>query len=150
MKKPFYEDYSNEEDADPLDAHANTPFNWSKLYQELGEELDGYELEPEQMEKLAYAFKQIFQWIVDFKIESPAAEKMIARRVISVAWTLAPDMFDGSPSLTKLAAKLGIEGRNRGYDKMILSVHTSEFSEKFSFQNRAQSHGGKQHNRRAA
>jgi hypothetical protein len=143
MTKPFWEDYANNKDADPLDKHTSSQFDWEKVYKELGETLEEVELDDDEMQKLAYAFKQVFQWIVDFQIDSSIAEKIIARRSIAVAWVLAPDMFEGSPSLTKLAKSLGLEGRKRGYDKMILSAHTSEFSDKFKIQNRAQSHGGK-------
>jgi len=103
---------------------------------------------------LGVALNRIFQWVVGGvkarKADSFLAseshcrpdsldkaildiEKAIARRFISLAWVVSPQIFDGA-SLAELSRRLGIS-------KPVLSIPAAEFSRAFGITNRSQAHG---------
>lgn len=65
---------------------------------------------------------------------TPAANVKARMRLDAVLWTLRPSYFPGSPSLTKLAARMRV-------DESVLSRIVSEVTRMFGIHNRAQAHG---------
>lgn len=68
------------------------------------------------------------------QVKIKQTQRAVATRLLGLAWTIDPSLIDGSPSLSKLATKIGCH-------KVVLSVHSAEAHRDFGIQNRAQSHG---------
>lgn len=62
------------------------------------------------------------------------AFEKIGRRVVAMWWAVNPGYFDGSPSLSSLAKRLGMDDSG-------LSRLTAELTRAFGVHNRAQAHG---------
>lgn len=130
MKPEFFEDYVSK-DADTIDAQL-IDFDWDDLAARLGETKE--ELPGRDYESLLVAFRRLFDWLLATDLQRPGCERFIGRRVIALAWAMNPGIFEGSPSLTKLAEQIGVH-------KATLSNYTSDASRTFGVRNRAQAHG---------
>jgi hypothetical protein len=75
-----------------------------------------------------------FQLGTDCDKHSKRAFEMIGRRVVAFWWGVNPLYFSGSPSLTSLAKRTGI-------DESGLSRISAEVTRAFGVHNRAQAHG---------
>lgn len=59
------------------------------------------------------------------------SRETVGSRAIALAWTLDPSLFEGSPSLRRLAARYGCTAP-------LLSVHTGNLRDRFGVSNRLQ------------
>jgi hypothetical protein len=130
MKPEFHEDFQNPH-ADALES-TQADFDWDAISEHLGEELsknDG--------ERLAFALRRIFQWLlkIDYNIElSPLTpDTLIGRRLVALAWVTNPDLFPDGPSLRQLGRRIGVAAP-------ILAELTGEVCREFGIHNRAQDH----------
>ncbi len=115
---------------DPLDGRTND-FDWETLWQSLGEA----ELDPIDYQRLSFALDRILRWIVVPHVRGAGkanASAAIGRRAIGLCWALNPELFEDSPSLRKLAKRMGTKVDN-------LSHHSARASKTFGLLNRAQS-----------
>lgn len=132
-KPEFHEDYQNPNES-TLDPQTYD-FNWEELYRNLGEGVETDEpLSRHDLAKLAGGLKVVLRWLTDIDLHRSGWETTLAHRVISLAWTLDPGYFEGSPSLTFLAEKIATH-------KATLSAHAADASRVFSIRNRGQAHG---------
>ena len=123
------EDHSLE--PDPIETET-VEFDWQSLYLALGEPTtDGSE---QYYAALGTALGEIVQFLIEGEPASRKYKEEVARRTISLAWVLRPGLFDGNPSLTKLAKALGLNAP-------AMSAHTVAVFRKFGIVNSAQSHG---------
>lgn len=127
------------EHADPLDAREQG-FDWDALFMAFGEAVDG--LEPTEVERLSYALHEVLSWLVapyaDKKVVRTPDRvdtrlKIIANRVLALAWLVSPGLVAGSPSLTEMSRQLAC-------DKMELSKHVARARRKWGLRNRASDH----------
>jgi hypothetical protein len=111
-------------------------FDWETLYQNLGEAMSEAEqdTDPATMLLLAQALRSIFDYVLDIDLNKKGAEKRVGRRFIGLCWVVNPAMFEGSPSLTKIAKKLGLSPR-------LLQFTAAEASAQYGIVNRGQAHG---------
>jgi len=127
MKPEFHEDFVSDH-ADPT-AEPYCDFDWDELYTSLGEATD----EDMQLRvRLALAFRRVFRWVLNTKLNNKNAAQYIGRRAIALAWVMNPELFEGK-SITEVAATLGLP-------KQILSKASAAASLKFGIQNRGQAH----------
>lgn len=107
---------------DPMDAQSvEFPFD----------ELDGQE---QPLDRAAFII-HFLNWLRgDTDGFSPEASKACRMRLDALLWTLRPNYFPGSPSLTKLAHRMHI-------DESALSRIVADITRRFGIHNRAQAHG---------
>ena len=134
MLTDFIEDYQSDK-ADPLDSQT-CEFDFDSVCESLGEATEGFT--QTDREEMGRALRLLIQWTISAAFTSTGKEraepeKIVGRRLIALAWVLSPDYFENSPSLSKLAERLG-------YTKFTLSIVTSEFSAQFGITNRSQAH----------
>jgi hypothetical protein len=132
MKPEFYEDYATD-NLDPLAPPMQEDFNWDELYERFGE-LSDRQKHDEQMEQINEFVRKVFQWVVAIDLNRPNSQMLIGRRFIALAWVLNPALFEGSPSASKLAERLGITRKANLWEL------TGEASRHFKILNRGQSH----------
>jgi hypothetical protein len=125
-KPVFLEDYAAAE-VDPL-TEACAEFDYEQVYRDLDGDVDWQDDDLNQ--KLAQLLRHIFQFALDTEL-SAGADRRIGRRFLALAWVVDPSLFAGSPSLAKLAARLGT-------DSATLSRLTSEATRTFGITNRCQ------------
>jgi hypothetical protein len=128
MKPEFHEDYSTD-NLDPL--YDNTvDFDLAEVERRLGESLDA---EPDY-EELAKVIHRLLKWVIAVDIGKPNAEVMVGRRFLAMAWVTNPDLFEGSPSASKLAECLGIKRKADFWEL------TGEVARVLGITNRGQKH----------
>ncbi len=130
MTTNFREDYVSPH-TDPLDS-VECDFDWAGLYKALGE--DELEIGERDYESLAYAVKAIMLWVLKFPHTQPCGERAIARRFLTLVWTINPDIIRESPSLSKIARDLRCH-------KQTLSIYAAKAHREFGICNRSQKHG---------
>jgi hypothetical protein len=123
MKIDFIEDMQSEA-IDMLDARTVEP--------------DIYRDEPEQESNHDASGAQLalLLWLkADYcdNISNQSAER-IGRRVIAAMWVINPGLFDGTPSLTTLAKRIGMD--HTGLSRLV-----AEVTRELGIKNRAQAHG---------
>lgn len=93
-------------DADPNDPtdERSVPFDWEGLEHAMGEA----ELGPIEYERLALAMGRVLRWLVFTNPGERDRQRIIARRVLALAWTTDPGIFDDCPSLKQAAKRAGI------------------------------------------
>ena len=130
MKSDFQEDWVSDS-ADELDRRT-IDFDWP----EVERVLDGVRqnLSDSEFERLGTALAELFHWVIGDPKTPKGCERIIARRLIGLAWCLRPDFFEGSPSLSTIASRLGV-------NKVHLSIHSADAHRTFGIKNRGQSHG---------
>ena len=129
MKPAFQEAYLAN-DQDPVDGQV-ADFDWPGLDRLLGEcEADNSERDWIAMGE---ALARILDWLTAVNLDSPNAERFAGRRAFALAWVVNPAKFDGSPSLTKLAQRLGLGPR-------LLQHAAAAATEEFGIVNRGQAH----------
>lgn len=147
MKPAFIEEFHNAEPPsfDDQTLHESYDFDWDELYERLGESVQEKETagrdDFEEMQRLCFAIRRIFSWLLNGEIKQ-GADKVAGRRLIALAWVLhpsllklGPDVFKGeSPSLTTLSHTLG-------FKTPVLSVIAADVRREFGIRNRAQAHG---------
>ncbi|MBN9690698.1 MAG: hypothetical protein J0M24_10705 [Verrucomicrobia bacterium] len=88
-------------------------FDWAELERLMGED----ELEPIEYQRLAFALGRILRWVILGNAAGRSAgnsgrskdrRHVIADRVLALAWTINPEIFDGRPSLRTLAKRYGV------------------------------------------
>lgn len=132
MGKPaFHEDYHHP-DADVLDDHSVTDFDWDELLARLGEAQ--VELAPRDYTGLVEALRSILDWMMPSHLHRADSDRTIGRRAIALAWAMNPALFEHSPSLSQIAKELGL-------GKATMSTYTAEASRRFQVRNRGQKHG---------
>ncbi len=122
--KPGFDEAYVSPDLDPLDSHS-ADFDWGGLMQRLGE------FDDREIDRGAEAFRVLVTWLIAPGQRTRGTAKSIAQRTVVAGWVLSPALFEGSPSLTRLAKQMGIH-------KVILSRHAAAFSKRFGIRNRAQ------------
>lgn len=126
----FHDGYrADQNQLDPL-APEVVDFDWAALE----EGLDAHQLQASEFERLGDALHTLLDWIIPRNIAPATLEKVVARRAIALAWCISPAYFEGSPSLTRLAAEIGV-------NKVLLSRHTADVRRRFGVSNRSQAHG---------
>jgi hypothetical protein len=128
--KGFRESYLNPEQ-DTLDGKS-AEFDWDALYELLGESQQ--ELSAHDYDALSFAFKRVLEWVLSVDLGRPGFESVIARRALALAWTMNPAFFEDSPSLSKIAERIGTH-------KVSLSSYAASASRTFGVRNRGQRHG---------
>lgn len=122
---------------DPLDGHA-LDFDWDGLERSIGE------TKRERADAIAgaaKAWKEVLRFCVRGNLNDPRYLKGTGLRVVAMAWVISPELFQGSPSLSELARRVGCTPTS-------LSSFTAEFSRLFSITNRAQKHYGGDRNKK--
>lgn len=131
MKPEFHDDYAG--DLDPLD---QTPidFDWGLLEAAMGEIQP--DLDEEHFAELAEALRRLLAWLVSIRVghQPERAANLIGRRTLALLWVVDPRLITDSPSLSQLAARLGVS-------KAVLSNSTSQVTREFGVRNRSQAHG---------
>lgn len=84
---------------------------------------------------LAEALNTVLQWLLKVNLKAREAHALIGRRVIALAWTLNPALFDRTPSLTQLARRLRLHPKR-------LWVLSADISRAFDTRNRGQARYG--------
>jgi hypothetical protein len=120
-----------------IETHA--PFPYEQIDRNLGAEPDPEPDDAEHMARLVQAIKAIFAFIIPPDIDARHAnqygrryDQIAGRRALMLAWVIDPGFIPGSPSLTKLAKKIGVTAP-------ILSAMSTEASATFGgIRNRAQ------------
>lgn len=130
MKKEFHEDFVSEHQ-DALDGQT-ADFDWNELYRALNE--GQAEISEHDYAAMGHAVRVLLQWVLKVSPSKPCSERMIARRLIGLAWTIDPGLIEGSPSVSQIARELECH-------KVVLSIHTASARRHFGINNRAQSHG---------
>ena len=116
---------------DPIEAES-VDFDWQSLYDSLGESTA--DLNERDCAALAIALHEILKFVTNGELTGEDYEQGVARRMISLAWVVTPSLFADNPSLTKLAAALGMEAPE-------MSPYTTAVSKHFGIVNHAQAHG---------
>ena len=129
MKPAFHEDYSNQR-IDPL-YDTTVDFDMAEVERRLGESTE--DTMPDY-EGLAKTISQMFKWVTAIELGKPNADVEVGRRFLALVWVTNPDLFEGSPSASKLAECLGIK---RKADFWTL---TGEAARQFGITNRNQKH----------
>ncbi len=129
MKAAFVEDLDSEHQ-DPLDAK-HLDFPWD----EIERVCDGIRVDigDEKYQQLGGALIEILRSIIGAKLPRRGIDREIGRRLVAFAWTLRPDLIEGSPSLAEIARALDC-------NKVTLSLHSAQARRNFGIRNRAQSH----------
>jgi hypothetical protein len=132
MKEPFIEglDLSRVK-LDPL-APTHQDFDFDELYRRLDESDPGRVEDTAAM--LAEPLRAVFDWVLDTDLQRRGAAGLVGKRLIALAWVITPAMFEGSPSMRKLAARLSIK-------PALMHRLTAMASKRFGVVNRGQSHG---------
>lgn len=130
MRPQFHEDYLSPEQ-DTLDGKS-AEFDWDALYKLFGESQQ--ELSAHDYDSLSFALKRILEWVLSIDLERPGFESIMARRVLALAWTMNPAYFEDSPSLSRIAERIGTH-------KASLSSYAASASRTFGVRNRGQVHG---------
>ena len=129
MKPQFHEDYSSKE-LDPLYETA-VDFDLAEVERRLGEASD---TRPDY-DALGKIVQRLFKWVTAIELGKPNAEIMVGRRFLAMAWVTNPNLFEGSPSASKLAECLGITRKADFWEL------TGEVSRILGITNRSQKHG---------
>lgn len=116
---------------DPSDPRS-APFDWDMLEAAMGEA----EVDPIDYQRLGYAIGALIDWLV---MPNPGRRgsrdrlKLYGVRLLALAWIVRPDVFDGRPSLRKLAKQHNI-------DRWVLSRAAARTAARYGVQNAEQSH----------
>jgi len=131
--KPFIEDFADAAHGDPLDDKRSTDFDYDEVDRRLGAVTRN--LPEDGRQDVAFAMSELLRWVIEgLNLDAPLFENHLAQRVLALLWTVSPGYIEGSPSLSKIAKRLGTH-------KSTLSAHAAEASRTFGVRNRGQSHG---------
>jgi hypothetical protein len=128
MKPEFHEDYSTDK-LDPL-YETTVDFDLAEVERRLGEASDTV---PDYAE-LAKVVHRLLKWVAAIDLGKPNAEAVVGRRFLAMAWVTNPELFEGSPSASKLAESLGIKRKADFWEL------TGEVSRILGITNRSQKH----------
>lgn len=129
MKPEFHEDYSSNE-LDPL-YESTVDFDLAEVERRLGETSDT----GPDYDALGKIVQRLFKWVTAVEMGKPNAEALVGRRFLAMAWVTNPNLFEGSPSASKLAECLGITRKADFWEL------TGEVSRILGITNRSQKHG---------
>lgn len=135
MKTDFKENFESDK-LDPLDGK-HVDFDHGEIDRRLGwvEAVNAVgALSDADYERLGTVVGELVRFVIRERKAGKHTFEMIGRRFVGLAWSIRPDFFEGSPSLSELArrTKLG---------KVQLSMHAADARREFGVHNRAQSHG---------
>ena len=128
MKPEFFEHYQSPR-LDPVDGR-NEDFDWQGLERMLGEDAPLPAGQPD-FTLLAETLTRLFAYLLEGRAASRHMDRTIGRRAIAMIWVLRPDLIEGTPSLARIARKIG-------KTRAALSKQASEFSRAFGLTSRSQ------------
>jgi hypothetical protein len=130
MKPEFFENYLNPR-IDPMDGRTED-FDWAALATMLGEDArDGF-TQPD-FALLAETLNRLFAYLLHGRANRHI-DRTIGRRVIAMIWVIRPDLINGTPSLAKIAKRIGVTRAG-------LSKQAAQFTRAFGLVSRAQANG---------
>ena len=101
-------------------------------YNALDSEDDSQTYDPDQIEVLAEALREILVWLTMGDLNSSSYGQTVLRKTIAMCWVLRPEVFNGL-ALSKIANSKGIN-----VNKQALSKQAIRFAEKFGVKGRGQ------------
>ncbi len=127
-KPEFYQDYNGKKLCPLQPKHSEFPF------EEVDRNLSPIMDEDARRADAVQFVSRILAFVTKTSQTQPLSEDIIGRRFAALAWVINPGMFEGSPSATQLAKRLGIKSPHRFH------LLTGEATREFGISNRGQCH----------